>query len=268
MINGQPLTQIMDAAVVEEGRLFNLAPYLRRTGTEPGNPEKPGIIPLEEGHQIFIPQSELLYYWGYQEGSTTSYNVVTVKGKNVQVDWHILGEGVIRSYTWNEPGKLIDLKIPAQKEKIPITGKEFKNIEKAWFYAAPWTTEDSITAPLSINGSQFGELIMSKAKMAFSPFWNKIEIPLEGSALGAITSENTISITNPGKGRFGLAHMFILVKFSDGRFAKTNPSQKIITSFQPDEGMQNFPAAGLIESVEIGKPLAKVILRFDSFYRD
>jgi hypothetical protein len=265
IINGQPLTQIMDAAVVEEGRLFNLAPYLHHTRPEPENPESPGILPLEEGHQVFIPGSELLYYWGYQEGSTTSYNVITVNKKNVRVDWHVLGEGIIRSYTWNEPGKLIDLKIPVQKVSIPLTEGDLNKIEKAWLYAAPWTLEDSILAPISINGKSCGILNMSKARMAYSPFWNKIEVPLNVDAKSIIKKENEILLTNPGKVKFGLAHIFILVKFSDGRFAKSSLSQKIITSFQPEEGQQNFPAAELIDPVDLGKPLAKVVLRFDSF---
>ena len=98
LINGQPLTQIMDAGVVEEGRLFSLAPFLRHIRSEPEDALRPGILPLEDGHQIFIPESELKYYWGYQEGSTTSYYVITINGKSVRADWYVLGQGIIRSY--------------------------------------------------------------------------------------------------------------------------------------------------------------------------
>ena len=98
LVDNQPVTQIMDAAVVEKGRMFMLAPFLNHVSTHPADSTKPGILPLEEGHQIFIPKSQLLYYWGYQEGSTTSYYVITVKGPSVQADWYVEGQGIIRSF--------------------------------------------------------------------------------------------------------------------------------------------------------------------------
>jgi hypothetical protein len=269
LINGQPLTQIMDAGVVEEGRLFNLAPFLHHVKTEPKDLSRPGILPLEEGHQIFIPESELKYYWGYQEGSTTSYYLITVDGKSVQADWHVLGQGVVRSFKWDQPGKPVDLKSPVHIDNNPLTDSDLKQIEKAWFYVAPWTDEDSINAPFSINNVPAGMLEMSRAKMAGSPFWNKIEVPLTRSVIDAIKTENEISFTNPAKGKFGLAHMFLLVQFRDGRFARSSISQKVMTSFPASEGQyKNFPDADLIESVTTGKPLQKVILRFDQFYNN
>ena len=267
LIDGQPLTQIMDAGVVEEGRLFSLAPFLRHIKTEPKDITRPGILPLEEGHQIFIPKSELEYYWGYQEGSTTSYYIITVEGKNVQADWHILGQGITRSFKWDQPGKLVDIKRPVNVETKPLIENDFKLIEKAWFYAAPWTDEDSIIAPLSINGVPAGALAMNKVKMAGSPFWNKIEVQLNRSVIDVIKMQNEINISNPAKGRFGMAHMFLLVQFRDGHFAKSSISQKVITSFYPEEKQTNFPAAEFIDSVKIGNPLSKIILRFDKFYK-
>ena len=268
LIDGQPLTQIMDAGVVEEGRLYTLAPFLRHIETEPKDVTRPGILPLEEVCQIFIPESELKYYWGYQEGSTTSYYVITVDGKSVQADWHVLGQGVKRSFKWDQPGTLVNVKSPVNAEKKPLTEKDFKQIEKAWFYAAPWTNEDSIIAPFSINGVPAGTLEMNRVKMAGSPFWNKIEMSLNSSAIDAIKMENEIIITNPAKGKFGMAHMFLLVQFTNGHFAKSNLSQKVVTSFFREEKQSNFPAAELIDSVKTGNPLSKIILRFDSFYKD
>lgn len=269
LINGQPLTQIMDAAVVEEGRLFNLAPFLQHVKTKPKDLSKPGIMPLEEGHQIFIPESELKYYWGYQEGSTTSYYVFTVSGKNIQADWNVMGQGVIRSFKWDEPGKLMNLKSPVHIDKNPLRDSDFEQIEKAWFYAAPWTDEDSIIAPFSINGIPAGKLEMSAVKMAASPFWNKIEVPLNRSAIDALKPENEINIMNPAKGKFGLAHMFLLVQFKNGYFAKSSLPQKVFTSFIPSDGQNtNFPGSELIESVKKGNPLKNIILRFDQFYEN
>jgi len=269
LINGQPLTQIMDAAIVEEDRLYNLAPFLRRVRNIPENIDMPGILPLEAAHQIFIPRSQLKYYWGYQEGSTTSYYIITVKGKSVQADWHVLGQGILHSFKWDKSGELINLVSPVYEEKDTLNDSDFKNIEKAWLYAAPWTDEDSIIAPFSINGVPAGKLEISRKKMAASPFWNKIEIPLSGPVIDVIKIENEVGITNPSKGKFGLAHIFLLVQFSDGRFAKSSISQKVLTSFIDSTGQYpNFPDSDLIESVNNEELLPEVVLKFDHFYKN
>jgi hypothetical protein len=267
IIEGQPLTQIMDAGVVEEGRLFNLAPFLNHIKGKPSDPARPGILPLEEGHQIFIPPSELKYYWGYQEGSTTSYNIVTVTGKNVTVDWHIPGEGVVRSFKWDKPGILTDLESPekAEGELLPVDA--MKQIGSAWLYTAPWTSEDSVAAPFTINGIPAGLIEINRKKMAGSPFWNKTEVPLTGPALAAINMENEIIFTNPSKGRFGFAHIFILIRLKDGSFARSSLSERVITSFRPEKGQYpNFPDPELVASTDTGLPLEKVSLKFDRLY--
>ncbi len=267
LVDGQPVTQIMDAAVVEKGRLFMLSPFLNHVAEEPADPSRPGIMPLEEGHQIFIPASKLLYYWGYQEGSTTSYYVFTVSGNSVQADWHVLGQGVVRSFKWDEPGKLLNLKTPEKIKKDPLADNDLNQISKAWLYAAPWITQDSVFAPFAINGVPAGTIWMSRVKMSGSPFWNKIEVPLNKSAVAAIKMNNEISILNPERGKFGLAHIFLMVQFKDGSCAKSNVAQKVLTSFDPSDGnYTNFPGAELIDSVNAGSPLAKVVLSFDRFY--
>lgn len=264
-IDGQPLTQIMDAAVVEEGRLFNLAPYLNHTRQKPENPYQPGILPLSEAHQVFIPPSKLRYCWGYQEGSTTTYNIVTVNGKTVQVDWHVLGRGKVRSFKWDEPGKIVDLKAPEKINGSPVKEADLDQIEQAWLYVSLWTEENSIKAPVLINNKPAGQLLLDKSTMAYSPFWNKREIAIDPSAFGEIKMVNEISIENPGKAIFGVGHVFLLLKFKDGHFAKSSISQKALASFPKTEGLKNFPAWELVEPVELGMPLAKTSLKFDRY---
>jgi 3',5'-cyclic AMP phosphodiesterase CpdA len=267
LVNGKPFTQLMDAAVVEKGRLFNLAPFLYHVSTNPCDNARPGIFPLDEGHQIFIPGPELEYYWGYQEGSTTSYYVITVDGKSVQADWHVLGQGPVRSFKWDQPGRLVNLKSPEKPERDPLSESDLDQILKAWFYAAPWIDKDSVAAPFSLNGIPAGIISLNRTKMAGSPFWNKIEVPLSQSAAVAIRMKNEIRISNPQKGNFGLAHIFLLVQFSDGRFARSDISQKVLTSFDPAEGeYTDFPSGDLISSVNTGEPLKNVILTFNRFY--
>jgi UDP-2,3-diacylglucosamine pyrophosphatase LpxH len=266
-IDGQPLTQIMDAAVVEEGRISALAPFLLRVKNAPEDIDHPGILALEESHQIFLPESQSEYLWGYQEGSTSSYYVITVKGKSVKADWHVLGEGITRSASWDRPGIPVEFMAPdkEQGDKIGL----MRNVEKAWLYTAPWTDEDTINAPFFVNGTPAGRLEISRKKMAASPFWNKTELLLDSTLTGAIRMDNEITILNPEKKRFGLAHVFLLVQFADGLFARSSISGKVVTSFTAEEGQYpDFPENELIEQVNRGDTLKKLILHFDRYYKN
>jgi hypothetical protein len=266
VINGQPLTQIMDAGVIEVDRLFNLAPFLRNIRSASGDPYHPGLLPLEDGHQIFIPKSELRYYRGYQEGSTSSYWIIKVSGKRVRADWHFLGQGLIHSFSWDEPGVISEIIAPPDENAGSLISSDLEHVKNAWLYASPWTDEDSLVAPFSINGVEAGKLKISKKGMAASPFWNTVEVPLNEKAIDALKMENEIILTNPESRRFGLAHIFVLIQLENGRFAKTSVSQKVLTSFRAPEGQYlNFPAAELIESVDCGKPVG-TNLKFSSFY--
>ena len=266
MVDGAPLTQIMGAGVVEEGRLFNLAPFLNHVSQTPENLHRPGLLALDEAHKIYIEPSELKYYWGYQEGSTSSYYIVTVKGKSVQVDYHILGSGIVRSYKWDKPGELVDLIVPENFQEKPVTEEDISNITKAWLYAAPWTMQDSVTAPITINNITAGKLDMGRGAVAYSPFWNKIEVPLDESIIAALKIKNTIQISNPDLYEFGLAHIFILVQFEDGRFAKSTIAPSVLTSYQPTERGNYIPAPELINWVPKGDDLKPVELVFEHIY--
>jgi hypothetical protein len=256
----------MGAAVVEEGRMFNLAPFLHRVRKLPEKIYQPGMIELEEAHRIFIPKSELKYYWGNQEGTTSSYFVVTVHGKTVQVDYHLLGQDVIRSYKWDKPGEIVDLIKPQVETGVELKEVDFSNIKKAWLYAAPWTKQETVTAPFKINGIDAGELDMSRNAVAYSPFWNKIEVPLDHAVKSSLQKKNIIQISNPKQWEFGLAHIFILLQLDDGRFAKSSLSPYVLTSFETIEKSNYFPAPELIHWVPKGQDLEEVTLVFNNSY--
>jgi hypothetical protein len=268
IVEGTPLTQIMGAAVVEEGRMFNLAPFLNHVRKAPKNIQRPGMVRLEETYQIFIPESKQKYYWGYQEGTTSCYFVVTVHGKTVQVDYHLLGQDAIRSYKWDRPGEIVDLITPAVKTGVELTENDFSHIKKAWLYAAPWTEQETVTATVKINGVDAGELDMSREAVAYSPFWNKIEVPLDNSVITALQKKNIIRISNPKRWEFGLAHIFILIQFDDGRFAKSTLSPFVLTSFKIEQKGNYFPASELIHCVAKGEDLEEVTLIFDNSYHE
>ena len=90
----------------------------------------------------------------------------------------MLGQGPVRSFRWDQPGKPVNLKSPEKPERDPLSESDLHQISKAWFYAAPLIDKDSVTAPFRLNGIPAGIIRLNSTKMAGTPFWNKIEVPL------------------------------------------------------------------------------------------
>ena len=264
VIDGMPVTQIMGAAVVERGVLFALAPFLERVRTRPVNERQPGLLALEEIHSILIPPEELRYYWGYQEGSSSCYYEISVKSAVVCVDYHVLGRGIVRSFQWDKPGDLVDLKMPELHAAEKISETDLDNIEEAWLYAAPFSGQRTQVS-FSINGVEAGVLDLDMDLRECSPFWDKIETPLIKSALGAIKKINTLSIQNRDRSEFGLAHIQLLLRFNDGRYAKSDVSPFILLSFQPDNNRRFFRSDDLVRPVDKGQALTETALSFETF---
>ncbi len=267
LVDGKPLTQIMGAAIVEEGRLTMLAPFVKRVRPAPANIFRPGLLPLQEASRIYIDPAQLVYCWGYMEGSTSSYSVFTVNAGKVQVDLHVLGEGVVRSFMWEKPGHIVDIKGPK-----PQKGKQLKSIkpgqiEKAWLYVAPWTKEKSVNTPFSVNGVPAGIVKINGRYVRYSPFWNRVEVPLSKAAVAALKKENILCFHNPAKNEFGLAHIFLLAQLRNGRFARSDIGSSVLTSFRPTTRGHNFPDSRFILPVDKGKDLQEVTLKFNRIYR-
>jgi hypothetical protein len=256
----------MDASVVEENRLFNLAPFLQRLWLAPADPYRPGVLPLEEGHRIFIPNRELQYYWGYQEGSTSSYNVVTVQGEKVTVEWRVLGSGVQRAYEWTTPGIVTNTLEPAPMPSRAVTDEDLGRIRQAWLYVAPWTKAEEVRAPFTINGMAAGECLMTRKAVAYSPFWNMMEIQINPEAVAALGKTNTIVFSNPAAAEFGLAHVFLLAQLDDGRMMRTSIAPKVYASFDKTDQESFFPEPELIHVLRPGGDPAAMTVSFEKTY--
>ncbi len=262
LVGGKPLTQIMGCAVVEEGRLFQLAPFLKHIRPAPTNPYRPGLLPLDESRHIFIPPDELKFYWGYQEGSTSSYNLVTVRGRKVTVDWHVLGSGILRSYEWTKPGQLVNTREPASTPVGEVRDEDLRKIQRAWCYTAPWTKAEAVRAPLEINGIPAGVCMMTKKEVAYSPFWNMLEIPLTPEAVAGLRRTNTLLVKNPNRKEFGIAHLFLLAQLEDGRMIKSDIAPAVFASFPMTDQERFFPVPELIRPVNLGDDLNEMTLTF------
>ncbi|MFH1966074.1 MAG: metallophosphoesterase [Acidobacteriota bacterium] len=268
LVNGKPLTQIMGAAVVEEGRLDVLAPFVKRVQpAAPANIFRPGLMPLQEASRIYIDPAQLVYCWGYMEGSTSSYYVFTVSADKVHVDLHVLGEGVVRSFMWEKPGHLVDIKEPKHQKGKQIKSIKPGQIKKAWLYVAPWTNEESVSTPLSVNGVPAGTVKINGRYVSYSPFWNRVEVPLSEAAVAALKKENILCFHNPAKNEFGLAHIFLLAQLRSGRYTKSDIGSSVLTSFRPTTRGHNFPDSRFILPVDKGQNLQEVTLKFNRIFQ-
>ncbi len=263
LVNGRPLTQISSCGVVEKGRLFHLAPFLRYTRPDPVDPYRPGLLPLEESRHVFIPSDELKYYWAYQEGGTSTYNVVTVRGGKVKVDWHVLDKGVLRSYEWDQPGHLVNTTEPAPTPTLPVDDADLGTIQRAWCYVAPWTQAEEVRAPFTLNGIPAGTCLMTKKEVAYSPFWNMLEIPLTPKAVEGLRRTNTLRVSNPGQQAFGLAHILLIAQLEDGRIIKTEIAHSVYASFLMTNQESFFPTPEHVRSVSLGNDLQEIALTFE-----
>ncbi len=266
LVDGQPLTQISSCGVVEEGRLFHLAPFLKYMRPDPVEPYDPGLLPLEESRRIFIPPDQLKYYWAYQEGGTSTYNVLTVRGGKVKVDWHVLGKGILRSYEWDKPGRLVNTKEPAPAPVVPVEDADLGKIKRAWCYVAPWTKAEEVRVPFTINGITAGVCVMTKKEVAYSPFWNMLEIPLASKAADGLRRVNRLRVSNPGQKEFGFAHVLLLAQLEDGRVIKTDIAPAVFASFPMTDQERFFPVPELIRSVNLGDDLQEITLTFEKKY--
>ena len=266
-VNGRPLTQIMSAALTRPRSLHSLAPYLKHTNPSPPTDlRRPGIHDIAESRTLLIPRSKLKYGWGYLEGSTGDYYVFTVRGGEVQVDWHVRGEGALRSFKWTAPGELIDLKQPLPAPKAAITDADLAQTTKAWLYVSPWTNEGVGQVPVHLNGSLAATIDIPVHKYAIRHFWEVLEVPVRSEALATLRTRNNLQVENPGKKAFGLANVLMLVQLRDGRLLKTGVAPFVYTSFPPDSSHVNFPPLEVIRPVPLGESLTPISLSFERAY--
>jgi predicted phosphodiesterase len=257
-INGTPLTQIMGAAVVDKAPQTDLAPSFARIQSDP---EKiySKLIPLREAHNILVPKKELIYYWGYQEGSNSSYFVITVNDLEVQVDFYVLGMGHVRSFKWENPGELVNLKEPAPLNAEKIKDVNLNNILEAWLYIAPFSEQKLVKIPFTINGAAAGIVDLSNTINDYSPFWDKMEVPINKSALVAIKKDNRIRFSINKGTDFAFAHTFLLIKLKDGRYAKSTISENVFANFQLSRTANFAPSDKWIQMIEKGQDIEDVV---------
>jgi hypothetical protein len=71
-------------------------------------------------------------------------------------------------------------------------------------------------------------------------------------------------IHNRDRSEFGLAHIHLLLRFKDGRYAKSDVSPFILLSFQAGNKRRFFRSEDLVRPVEKGQDLAETVLRFET----
>ena len=104
--------------------------------------------------------------------------------------------------------------------------------------------------------------MMTKKEVAYSPFWNMLEIPLTPEAVAGLRRTNTLLVKNPNRKEFGIAHLFLLAQLEDGRMIKSDIAPAVFASFPMTDQERFFPVPELIRPVNLGDDLNEMTLTF------
>jgi len=188
--DGQPVTQIQGVSTVAHDRL----------------------LPIEERRAWLFPASETPYCWGFFEGSPTGYYLVRVEGPKVEVEWCVPGQGVLRKFAWQEPGRVSDVEPPAPMRRPAVSLAQLQTAKEAAVVFCPWA-EQRTPIRLTINGQAVAE---AQIGPSYNMFWEEKRIAIPREKMSALQVINRVEIGNPGQEVFGTAHLRLEVTLADG----------------------------------------------------
>ena len=234
------------------------------------NAESPPV-PIKQRRAAILPAAELPYVWGYVEGRGPrgSYYVVRVRGKTVNAQLRAPGQGVVREFEWNEPGKLRDIKVPPAPPSVLVTAEMLQQAKAARFVFCPWT-DGRIEVGLVLNGTPIAPAAIDPV---YCPFWGERSVEIPKGQLGLLRPSNEIKIANPAKAFFAVADARLEVTLADGHVLCTPVADRFYyASSQADakasdkgrrvlESWQYIPPSMAQES-HLGEPLGPMTLTF------
>jgi 3',5'-cyclic AMP phosphodiesterase CpdA len=229
------------------------------------------VMPIEQRRAARLPAAELPYVWGYVEGRgpRASYYVVRVRGKTVNVQLRAPGQGVVREFEWNEPGKLRDVKVPAPQEPVRVSAQMLKQAKAGRFIFCPWI-DGRTEVGLVLNGT---EIAPAPIPPVYCPFWEERFVQIPKEQLGLLRPANEIKIGNPTKAFFAVANARLEVTLADGRTVCTAVSDRIYFASTQADALASDKGHGVLQSwkdapphmvqeVHWGEPLGPMTLTF------
>jgi predicted phosphodiesterase len=221
------------------------------------------LIPLDQVRSLLIPASETPYCWGYLEGGPMSYSLVRVDGTFVRVQWHVLGQGVMREYGWNAPGQVADFAQPPRPSRPAVCEATLRQAKEAALVFCPWVGQRTAVT-VTLNGEPAAQVQIGPT---YSMFWDEQRIELSADKLSSLRMTNRVEVGNPGRAVFGLAHLRLEVLLADGsRVASSVCGDFAFSCRQEQAGARGkaWAAApqGRVRDVDLGQPLPPLEVRF------
>lgn len=223
------------------------------------------LAPIEERYAPLFPPEESFYCWGYCGGLQGSYYEVAVEGARVGVQLRVPGKGAIREFDWQAPGKLRNVKKPDPLPAVCVTEDMLRQATKATLHFCPWA-DDRTQVDILLNGEQIAQEYIGPT---YCPFWDRKQITIPKDKIGLLRTANVVTIGNPTKAFFAIAHARIEVVLADGRTARTPVSVRIFFSSTEAEAKATGKPRGwrmapphMIQAGSLGTPLGPIELTF------
>lgn len=245
-VDGAPVTQIMGVAM---------------DASDP-------LRPMEETRTSLIPPAELSYGWGYLSGPPAGYFWVGVEGPCVRVQLRS-GRQVVRAFTWTEPGKPVDTRVPPKPVPVTLSESDLgQKIVSATLAFTAWTAE-AAELPIRVNGKSAGTVRLEPMPH-WAAFASEKRLSLPAESLAGLALRNELLVENPGHAVFGVGNLRMELKLADGRTARTAVCGSFLFSAEREEaaaggrstlGWEIIPVS-VSSSVRLGQALGPVRLDF------
>lgn len=122
-----------------------------------GYPDRPPVD-LRDVRTILPKPSEYEFGWGYLEDSAPGWWVITVEGKQVQADWHVLGQGIVGQLQWSRGEKAIFARKPEFRRTSGLELPSLQDIRSVQLRAAGSNCKTPDRYRVCLNGEEIGVL--------------------------------------------------------------------------------------------------------------
>lgn len=226
------------------------------------------LVPMEERRTLLIPREELSYYWGYQSGPPGGYFLTTVDGERVRVQFRS-GATVLREFEWREPGRMVDLKMPASGSSTPVSEEDLRQAQAAAVVFCPWA-EDPVKTGIWLNGQRITTAQVGPVMRAES-FARETRISIPEESLKLLRRDNEVKLENPGSALFAVGHLQLEVTLASGSVIRSEVSNRFFFSGDESDGKKAGNDSGwrmippeARKAARPGELLGPIPLRFPS----
>ena len=256
------------------GHTHNTGAWVRRVDGVPITQIK-GVVmdssaalkPMDETRTLLIPRDELSYGWGYLSGPPNGFFLVSVDGSRVRVQFRS-GREVLREFTWQEPGQIVDTVVPPPRLPVRVTADDVRQVTSATLVFTPWTETGADVAVL-LNGQKIGQVRIDSMPR-WAAFSSEVRVPIPSEKLAGLRLNNEVVFENPNKALFGIGNVRLDAKRADGSTAHSLVFDRFLFSADRAEagalgqatfGWEIIPAA-VTATVKLGEPLGPARLGF------